>query len=285
MDTASVRGRRVAYSSEDFVNRARHPSHQDGAISAKILLQSKPDKPVNLQAIVSQGLSRAEGERKAVVQVARAVGESSPPIKSEQNAWQKAKPSVYGIVGRNNNKAREATLAMTVGILQSRFGASVPNFQTAWENRQNNKQEYRLLLAFGRAASQVESIEFLIAVEDLRSSPSVDKLSKILQVFIEPDPIDDFGMPIADPSRLQINLQSESVRKELLSRAGGCIQRAKSGDPEAMNEAMAELAPVEAYLVKMIKINLDTVYRAEIKNAARRTPANSVFSAVPGGLA
>lgn len=285
MDTASVRGRRVAYSSEDFVNRARHPSHQDAAISAKILLQSKPDKPVNLQAIVSQGLSRAEGERKAVVQVARVVGESSPPIKSEQNAWQKAKPSVYGFVGRNNNKAREATLAMTVGILQSRFGASVPNFQTAWENRQNNKQEYRLLLAFGRAASQVESIEFLIAVEDLRSSPSVDKLSKILQVFIEPDPIDDFGMPIADPSRLQINLQSESVRKELLSRVGGCIERAKSGGPEAMNEAMAELAPVEAYLVKMIKINLDTVYRAEIKNAARRTPANSVFSAVPGGLA
>ena len=285
MDTASVRGRRVAYSSEDFVNRARHPSHQDAATSAKILLHSKTDKPVNLRAIVSQSLSRAEGERKAVVQVARAVGESSPPIKSVTNAWQKVKTSVYGFFGLNNNKSREATLAMTVGRLQSHFGVSVPNFQTAWENRQNNNKEYRLLIKFGRAASQVESVEFLMAVEDLRSAPSVDKASKILQVFIEPETIDDFGIPIADPSKLPINLQSESERKELMNKVGGCIERAKSGDPQAMNEVLAELALVEAYLVKMIKINLDTVYRAEILNVARRMPANSVFSTGPGSLA
>ena len=104
-------------------------------------------------------------------------------------------------------------------------------------------------------------------------------------MFIEPETIDDFGIPIADPSKLPINLQSESVRKELLNKVGGCIERAKSGDPQAMNEVLAELALVEAYLVKMIKINLDTVYRAEILNVARRTPANSVFSTGPGRLA
>jgi hypothetical protein len=133
--------------------------------------------------------------------------------------------------------------------------------------------------------SQTESIEFLRAVDDFRSAPSVDKANKILKVFIEPDLVDDFGIPIADPSKMQINLQSEAVRKELLSKVGGCINRAKSGDPGPLKEIMAELLPVETYLVKMIKLNVDSTYRASITNQARQTPANSISSTGTGGFA
>jgi hypothetical protein len=154
-----------------------------------------------------------------------------------------------------------------------------------WENRKNNNQDYRLLVEFGRVTSQTESIEFLRAVDDFRSAPSVDKANKILKVFIEPDPVDDSGIPIADPSKMQINLQSETVRKELLSKVGSCINRAKSGDPGALNAVLGELLPVETYLVKMIKLNVDTVYRASITNQARQTPANSISGTGTGGFA
>jgi hypothetical protein len=285
MDAASVRGRRVAYGSEDF-SKPTHQSRIQGTVSAaKILQQSKSDKPVNLQAIVSQRLLLSEGERKAVVQVASAVPQPPLSIKSQINALQKIKLALSDLFGVDNDKSREATVASIFRKLKSHFGDSVPNFQSVWENRKNNNQDYRLLVEFGRVTSQTESIEFLRAVDDFRSAPSVDKANKILKVFIEPDPVDDSGIPIADPSKMQINLQSETVRKELLSKVGGCINRAKSGDPGALNAVLGELLPVETYLVKMIKLNVDTVYRASITNQARQTPANSISGTGTGGFA
>lgn len=285
MDAASVRGRRVAFGSEDFSKPTHQSRIQDAISAAKILQQSKSGKPVNLQAIVSQRLSLSEGERKAVVQVASAGHQPPLSIKSQTNALQKIKLAFSDLFDVNNYKSREVTVASTFRELKSHFGDSVPNFQPIWENRKNNNQDYRLLVEFGRVTSQTESIEFLRAVDDFRSAPSVDKANKILKVFIEPDPVDDFGIPIADPSKMQINLQSEAVRKELLSKVGGCINRAKSGAPGALNAVLAELLPVETYLVNMVKRNVDSMYRASITNQARQIPANAISGAGTGGFA
>lgn len=285
MDAASVRGRKVAYGAEDFAKRTHQPRNQDTISPAKILQQSKSGKPVDLQAIARQRLSLSEGERKAVVQVASAVSQPPLSIKSQTNAFQKIRLALSDFFGVRSDNSREAIVSHTFRKLKSHFGGVVPDFQSVWENRQKNSQDYRLLVEFGRVTFQTESIEFLRAVDDFRSAPSVDKANKILKVFIQPDPVDDFGIPIADPSKMQINLQSEAVRKELMSKVGDCINRAKSGAPEALNAVLDELLPVEKYLVKLIKLNVDSTYRASITNQARQTPANSISGTGTGSFA
>lgn len=285
MDAASVRGRRVAYGSDDFAKRTQQPRNQDTISPVKILQQPKSGKPVDLQVIARQRLSLSEAERKAVVQVASAVSQPLLSIKSQTNALQKIRLALSDFFGANQDKSREATFDSTFRKLKSHFGDSVPNFQSVWENRQKNSQDYRLLVEFGRLTAQTESVEFLRAVDDFRSAPSAEKANKILKVFIEPDQIDDFGIPIADPSKMQINLKSEEVRKELVSKVGGCINRANSGDLRALNEVLGELLPVETYVVNMINRNVYSTYQASIKNQARQTPANSISGTGTGSFA
>ena len=285
MDTPSMRARRVAHGAEYFAKRASNPSYLHGISSATILRPPKSGEPIDLQEVTRQLCSRVEGERKAAAQVVSAVTRSSGSITSQTNIFQKIKRALSDFFVVHHDDSREATVSRAVEKLKSKFGDSVPNFQSVWANRKENSENYRLMIEFSRAVSQTESIEFLRAVDDFRRSPSIDKADKILQIFIEPDCVDDFGIPIADPSKMQVNLQSEAVRKELLSNVGGCIKRAESGDPQALTEVLAALLPVETYVVTMIKINLDTVYRAEITNQARQKTTHAASGTHTGSFA
>ncbi len=93
------------------------------------------------------------------------------------------------------------------------------------------------------------------------------------------------GMPIDDPSKMQINLQSDEAMKKLLLGWDVCIKKAKSGDAEALSHVLTMLLPAENYIADMLKINLDTVYRAEIKNHARQAAAKVVSSTSPDRFA
>ena len=83
-----------------------------------------------------------------------------------------------------------------------------------------------------------ESLEFLIAVSDFKRQPSAKAAQAIVEKFIAPSAVDDFGMPIDDETKMQINMADDEARKALIQSVKSLSLHAESGgDDKAMQLA------------------------------------------------
>ncbi len=84
-------------------------------------------------------------------------------------------------------------------------------------------------------------VAFLRAVDALKKDPSIDGARRLLQNFIEPLPVDDFGMEIPVPGKSVLNMQDGSKRKELLASGAAAIGKAMRSGDAADVQALAGL--------------------------------------------
>lgn len=109
---------------------------------------------------------------------------------------------------------------------------SVPYFPSLWAGRAADPTGFELMAEYAYRNQSDTDIAFLRAVDTLQKNPTIDGARRVLQTFIEPLPVDDFGIEIAVPGRSVLNMVSDGARKELLTLGQAAIGKAmRSGDP------------------------------------------------------
>jgi hypothetical protein len=110
--------------------------------------------------------------------------------------------------------------------------ASVPYFPKLWAHRASDPTGFALVAEYAHRNQSETDVAFLRAVDTLQKDPSIEGARQLLQTFIEPLPVDDFGMEIAVPGRSVLNMTSDGARKNLMATVNAAIGKAmRSGEP------------------------------------------------------
>jgi len=236
MSISSSHGRRVAHSAQDF-QRSRAKAGVDHEFKT---LASKPAVTAEkLQTLASRSAHLSLGRQTASESVRKTIGQAAQSIKSSVISGLKSLQSATKSTSAATPREHQKTKAFKQ--LEKRFGSSIPRAEFFLASRLSKPADFRLFESFAQAVNLGESVEFLNAVSEFRSCPSAASARDIVKKFIEPSPVDDFGIPIEDPSKRQINMSSDQVRNQLMNMVESHLSKLVSGSD---GSALQELAKV-----------------------------------------
>ena len=93
----------------------------------------------------------------------------------------------------------------------------------------------------------------------------------IVKTFIEPSPIDDFGLPVEDKSKKTVNLPSSEHEKKLMDDVDACIARLGSNaDAQDMNALAQVFNSAETSIRKLLVDNLNRNLSQQVQNELGR---------------
>ena len=93
----------------------------------------------------------------------------------------------------------------------------------------------------------------------------------IVKTFIEPSPLDDFGLPVEDKSKNTVNLPSSEHRKKLMGDVNTCIARLGSNaDAQDMNALSQVFNSAETSIRKLLVDNLNRNLSQQVQNELGR---------------
>ncbi len=245
MDIGGMRARRTAYGSQDLAQRAGLQAPGGKVAGANVLHLARG----------RDGPATAATARRAVRHLDQARGAAdrqvSQALQASGRAPDRRPQDVHGPVagrqrgtgvhfdGTARNKLRNDLLLSQIAAHfgkadagQGSAAASVPYFPNLWANRAGDPAGFALVAEYAHRNQSETDVAFLRAVDTLQKDPGIEGARQLLQTFIEPLPVDDFGIEIAVPGRSVLNMTSDGARKNLLVTVNAAIGKAmRSGDP------------------------------------------------------
>jgi hypothetical protein len=273
MSISSSAGRCVAFSTQDFQQRIRKMLAKSGirVLSAKPGLSAE-----RLESLAAEAGALPRKRQYASEPVRQAMGCLPQPVKSPASrAWQRVQPSRTSAARQTKSDPEPdkkfADISRLVQRLMGRFGTKMPRAESFLAERQNKPAEYQLLASFAHAIGQGENLDFLEAVSDFKADPTPERARMIVKTFIEPSPIDDFGLPVEDKSKKTVNLPSSEHEKKLMDDVDACIARLGSNaDAQDMNALAQVFNSAETSIRKLLVINLNHNLSQQVQNELGR---------------
>ncbi len=287
MSISSSHGRRVALSSQDL-QHTRSMSAGRGSAA----LSSKPGvNPARLEVLGSQSAKLAMQRKTAFESVRQLFDRGVQSIKSRLGSGSKNTPlpasgsyrQVTDLATSTPLTVRELRVMQAFQRLENRFAGQIPQAENFLGSQPGDPQDFQLFEAFAQAADLGESVEFLLAVRDFRSQPSVKRARDIVKTFIEPSPVDDFGMPVEDKSKRQINMSSDEARKQLMRAVESCISKSSTvRDGSGLGELIGLFdlteANIRSMLIKNFNSRITELTQANARSGSTPTSsANTAF--------
>lgn len=241
------------------------------ALAAKPVLSAE-----RLESLAAEAGALPRKRQYASEPVRQAMGCLPQPVKSPASrAWQRAQPSRTGAARQTKSDLEPdkkfADISRLVQRLMGRFGTKMPRAESFLAERQNKPADYQLLASFAHAIGQGENLDFLEAVSDFKADPTPERARMIVKTFIEPSPIDDFGLPVEDKSKKTVNLPSSEHEKKLMDDVGACIARLGSNaDAQDMTALAQVFNSAETSIRKLLVINLNHNLSQQVQNELGR---------------
>jgi len=223
-----------------------------------------------------------------------ATGCSPCSVKSASNqTWAAARPKkdmnqrLHFVSGDALLDHRFATQEKIAQQLIKKFGSDIPSVQDFLATRHTKPSDFLLFETFTHLVGSSDDMEFLKAVSEFRDNPSVKSAREIVKTFIEPTPIDDFGIPVVDKSKKQMNLSSSEERKRLMEAVDACIERYSSDQDDEAKQALSKVfESTENYINHLFVGNMKNHLTNAVKNVTGiQQRAQMVHRTVPSGLA
>lgn len=132
----------------------------------------------------------------------------------------------------------------------------VENFTEVWKNRHGKPEVCARFLEYAELDNP-ELPFFLRDLDDLRTSPTLEKAEQMLYDFVMASQVDENSIPIEGAGKWQVNFQSEQVRHERIASISECIKkvRSESGSPENLQDMVNSFAVSETYFVIQLARN------------------------------
>lgn len=273
MSISSFHDRRVAHGTQDFQRSRAKAGVEQGFTT----LVSKPAVSADkLQTLARQSTNLSLSRQTASEFVLKAIGQAAQSIKSSViSGWKSLQPypkSTSAATLREEHKTK------AFKQLEKRFGSNIPGAESFLESRLGKPAEFRLFESFAQAVNLGESVEFLNAVSEFRSCPSVASARDIVKKFIEPSPVDDFGIPIEDSSKRQINMRSDHARNQLMNLVESHLSKLVSGTDGASLQELAKVFDSTAtYINSMLVKNFNHRITELTQEKARAGVATTPF--------
>ncbi len=245
MDIAGMRARRTAYGERELTERPgpKPPGAEVAGTNALHLARGRDGSATAVAALgaVRQMDQAREAAHHQVSNAMQASGTPSDRLLQDMHSPVAGRQRGAGVhldataSGKLRNDLLLSQIAGHFGKADPTAGsasASVPYFTNLWANRASDPAGFALVAEYAHRNQSDTDVAFLRAVDALQKDPSIDGARRVLQTFIEPLPVDDFGIEIAVPGRSVLNMTSDQARKDLLATANAAIGKAmRTGDP------------------------------------------------------
>ena len=241
MDISGLRARRTAYGEQDLRDRkATALTRPDQAGTSALHLARAADGHAALASARGAVDSLGHGCKTAGAHVSGALQSSGKEsdngvhdVRSRQRGG-----AVHLDAGARNRLRNELLVAKIAehfskpDALTGKTSVQVPQFLTLWAERARDPVGFELVAEYAYRNQSDTDVSFLRAVDALTKNPTIDGARRVLQNFIEPLPVDDFGLEIAVPGKSVLNMASDDARKLLIAAGNAAIGKAiRSGDP------------------------------------------------------
>lgn len=132
----------------------------------------------------------------------------------------------------------------------------VKNFTEVWKNRHDKPEVCARFLEYAELDNP-ELPFFLKALDDLRTSPTLEKAEQMFYDFVMPSQVDENNIPIEGAGKWEVNFQSKEVRNERIAAISECIKkvRSESGGNENLQDMVNSFAVSERYFVTQLARN------------------------------
>ncbi len=238
MEISGMRARRDAYGAQDFAATVARGTAETGGVRALHLARAVS---ADTAAAADAASQIAHARANASVQLSQAF---RPVVTGSgellQNVRTRHRADGVHIDAASRAKTRMNILLAKIASHFSRLdektgqkATNVPRFANLWSNRKSDQVAYGLVSEYAFLKQSQTDVSFLRAVDALQAHPSITGARQLLQTYIEPLPVDDFGIEIEVPGKSVLNMSSDTERKVLMATANAAISKAElSGDPE-----------------------------------------------------
>ena len=250
MDVSGIRSRRVAYGEQALSKRAgakAQGSEADGVRPLHVASGTTKGAAAASATRAVQGL--AAHRQAASARVSQSLQSSGAPSARAQQDVRTRQPWAGARIDKEGRKKLSNNLLLS--NIARHFGKTdpatggrslrIPSFPTLWKERASDPAGFEMIAEYASRNQSDVDVAFLRAVDALKKDPSIDGARRLLQNFIEPLPVDDFGMEIPVPGKSVLNMQDGSKRKELLASGAAAIGKAMRSGDAADVQALAGL--------------------------------------------
>ena len=269
MDISGMRSRRVAYGEQALSQRAGAQTQGSEADGVRPLHVASGTTGVAAAASATRAVRSLAAHRQTasarVSQSLQYAGAPSANARQDVRARQRGAGVHLDAGGRAKlrNDLLLSKIAEHFGKTDPATGGrsvKIPYFSTLWKERASDPAGYDMIAEYaGRNQSDVD-VAFLRAVDALKKDPTIEGARRLLQNFIEPLPVDDFGMEIPVPGKSVLNMVNDSARKELLSAGNATIAKAvRTGEPADLQALAALFDSAANQAASLVAKNLNTL--------------------------
>lgn len=269
MDISGMRSRRIAYGEQALPERTGlRKSGADDAGVRTLHLGTGMDAGVAAASAARVSRGRVEQRDAASAQVSKALNSAeTPSMQGRQEVRGRQRGAGVHLDAGSRTRLRNELLLSRIAEHFSKTDPAtgtrslqLPLFHTLWKERASDPTGYEMVAEYASRNQSDTDVAFLRAVDVLKKDPSIDGARRLLQTFIEPLPVDDFGMEIPVPGRSVLNMVNDSARKSLLKAGEEAIKKAMDSGQPADLQALASLFDTTAsQAASLVAKNLNTL--------------------------
>jgi len=268
-----VRDRGNARSAQDYApDMARV---RDARAAAALVFQSGHQRPTTLVSLLKRVADFFSG--RAIARDTLANGRLGAPPGATRHIAAAPAASSRTSAAPARSPARPDPLGRAIAEFKARFPAGPPPIDQVLANRSSDPEAFALCRNVVAGTQYVVALDCMVALDELRAAPSLDKAKEVRERFIQ-DPRNDDVMGGGADGKLNLYGQTYKAFEAAFAKAEAAL--ASPADNAAREDGLRQLTaafdswivPTVAKDVRQFRSNVEGVIRQHAESAAARPP-------------